>query len=170
MRAQYALGLVYANGDGVKKNNEEAARWYRLAADQGNMRAHRAALGVPIVGDGKYGGRHAFLTGGVSRKLHLHARALAIPHPAGGTLDVTAPLEGHMLKTWQMLGFDPEAVTDQPDLGSSADLDLDTGGCTQLGWSSKDFLLVLCHYDEGSKLAYCPRIPCSQIPLCTQSV
>ena len=79
------------------------------------LRVHCAALRVPIVGDGKYGGREAFLTGGVSRKLHLHARALTIPHPAGGTLDVTAPLEGHMLKTWQMLGFDPEAITDQLD-------------------------------------------------------
>jgi 23S rRNA pseudouridine955/2504/2580 synthase len=34
------------------------------------------AIGHPIVGDGKYGGADAFLTGAISRKLHLHARRL----------------------------------------------------------------------------------------------
>lgn len=33
----YELGLKYANGDGVEKNMEEAAKWYRLAADQGHV-------------------------------------------------------------------------------------------------------------------------------------
>jgi hypothetical protein len=34
--AQYDLGVAYANGDGVRQNPMEAARWYRLAAEQGN--------------------------------------------------------------------------------------------------------------------------------------
>ena len=33
--AQYNLGVAYANGDGVLQDDAEAARWYRLAADQG---------------------------------------------------------------------------------------------------------------------------------------
>ncbi|MCH7956082.1 MAG: RluA family pseudouridine synthase [Proteobacteria bacterium] len=78
------------------------------------LRAHCAALGTPILGDGKYGGRKAFLEGGgVSRKLHLHARAIRIPHPAGGVLEVCAPLPGHMAATWNFLGFD-EAAAGEP--------------------------------------------------------
>src|SRR6516165_4658167 len=34
--AQYALGFMYARGQGVPQNNAEAAKWWRLAADQGN--------------------------------------------------------------------------------------------------------------------------------------
>ena len=40
-----------------------------------------AAIGHPIVGDGKYGGQDAFLTGSISRKMHLHARRLIIDAP-----------------------------------------------------------------------------------------
>ena len=32
---QYSLGLMYNNGRGVPRDDAEAARWYRLAADQG---------------------------------------------------------------------------------------------------------------------------------------
>ena len=47
-------------------------------------------------------------TAASSAKLHLHARRLIIPHPAGAAnIDVTAPLPPHMLKTWGMLGLDP---------------------------------------------------------------
>ena len=34
--AQYALGFMYARGQGVPQNYAEAAKWWRLAADQGN--------------------------------------------------------------------------------------------------------------------------------------
>jgi TPR repeat protein len=33
--AQYNLGRMYANGDGVPEDDAEAVRWYRLAAEQG---------------------------------------------------------------------------------------------------------------------------------------
>lgn len=33
--AQYNLGVLYANGRGVKLSHTEAVKWYRLAADQG---------------------------------------------------------------------------------------------------------------------------------------
>jgi 23S rRNA pseudouridine955/2504/2580 synthase len=66
-----------------------------------------AAIGHPIVGDGKYGGQEAFLTGSISRKLHLHARRLRIDHPDGGRIDVTAELPGHFTETMASLGFDP---------------------------------------------------------------
>ena len=31
---QFNLGVTYANGHGVPQDHAEAARWYRLAADQ----------------------------------------------------------------------------------------------------------------------------------------
>jgi 23S rRNA pseudouridine955/2504/2580 synthase len=76
------------------------------------LRAHCAAIGHPIVGDGKYGGTDAHLQGNVSRKLHLHARELTIPHPKGGMITVTAPLSPHMLESWEMFGFDPNYAED----------------------------------------------------------
>lgn len=71
------------------------------------LRAHCLLLGTPILGDGKYGGQEAFLAGqGVSRKLHLHARALRIPHPRGkGILEITAPLPSHMAGSFEFFDF-----------------------------------------------------------------
>jgi 23S rRNA pseudouridine955/2504/2580 synthase len=78
------------------------------------IRVHAAAIGHPLVGDGKYGGKDAFLTGGISRKLHLHSRRLVIALPDGDTLDVTADLPPHMAESWDMLGFDL-ALGEVPD-------------------------------------------------------
>ena len=72
------------------------------------IRVHAAAIGHPIVGDAKYGGKEAFLTGGISRKLHLHARRLVMDAPDGGKIDVTADLPAHINESFTMLGFDPE--------------------------------------------------------------
>ena len=37
--AQYNLGVMYADGDGVPENVTEAVKWYRKAADQGDAEA-----------------------------------------------------------------------------------------------------------------------------------
>jgi 23S rRNA pseudouridine955/2504/2580 synthase len=84
------------------------AAWVELQPLTGRthqLRVHMAAIGHPIVGDGKYGGQLAFLTGSVSRKMHLHARRLVIDHPQGDMLDVTAPLPEHFAATLEQLGF-----------------------------------------------------------------
>lgn len=76
------------------------------------LRVHLAALGTPILGDGKYGGAGARLPVGgqeLPRRLHLHARRLVLPHPSGGSLDVRAPLPAELATTWAWFGFDPEA-------------------------------------------------------------
>jgi 23S rRNA pseudouridine955/2504/2580 synthase len=91
-----------------------AAAWVELEPLTGRthqLRAHMAAIGHPIVGDGKYGGQDAFLTGSVSRKMHLHARRLVIDHPDGDKLDVTAPLPEHFAATMEQMGFD-ESLSD----------------------------------------------------------
>jgi len=38
-KAQYNLGVKYANGQGVKRDHAEAVRWYRKAAEQGLVSA-----------------------------------------------------------------------------------------------------------------------------------
>ena len=70
------------------------------------LRVHMAAIGHPIVGDGKYGGAEAFLSGSISRKMHLHARRLIIDHPDGDQIDVTADLPEHFANSLAQLGFD----------------------------------------------------------------
>jgi 23S rRNA pseudouridine955/2504/2580 synthase len=71
------------------------------------IRVHLASRGAPIVGDFKYGGVAVRARGEIADKLHLHAHSIDIAHPDGGRLCVTAPLSPHMLKTWELLGFDP---------------------------------------------------------------
>ena len=55
---------------------------------------------------------------GVERKLHLLARRLVLPHPRGGTIDVTAPLPPHMHASWELFGFDArqfDPIEDAPE-------------------------------------------------------
>jgi 23S rRNA pseudouridine955/2504/2580 synthase len=78
------------------------------------LRVHMAAIGHPIVGDGKYGGPEAFLTGGISRKMHLHSRRIAVDHPDGGKIDVEAELPTHFAESLAGLGFDQMAGNMMP--------------------------------------------------------
>ncbi len=85
------------------------AAWVELQPFTGRthqLRVHMAAIGHPIVGDGKYGGAASFLTGGISRKMHLHARRIKVDHPDGGAIDVTADLPTHFAESLKQLGFD----------------------------------------------------------------
>jgi len=88
-----------------------SAAWVELQPLTGRthqLRVHMAAIGHPIVGDGKYGGQAAFLTGTISRKMHLHARRLIIEHPDGSPLDITAELPEHFANSMAQLGFHEE--------------------------------------------------------------
>ena len=71
------------------------------------LRVHCVLLGTPILGDGKYGGKDALIEGtGISRKLHLHARAVRIPHPrTGKILEISAPLPPHIKASFDFFGF-----------------------------------------------------------------
>lgn len=96
----------------VIENAARRAAWLALHPHTGRthqLRVHCAAIGTPILGDGKYGGADSRLDGVPgSDKLHLHARAITFPHPAGGDLTITASLPAVMKKTWDFLGFDPD--------------------------------------------------------------
>ena len=71
------------------------------------LRAHLAHVGHPIVGDPKYFSKENWqLPGGMQNRLHLLARRIVVPHPRGGTIDVTAPLPPHMQQSWNLIGLD----------------------------------------------------------------
>jgi 23S rRNA pseudouridine955/2504/2580 synthase len=78
------------------------------------LRAHAEAIGHPVIGDAKYGARPGTAKNDplraipepIEQKLQLLARHLVLPHPRGGTLDVTAPLPPHMQHAFDMFGFD----------------------------------------------------------------
>ncbi len=87
--------------------------WLELSPITGRthqLRVHCVALGTPILGDLKYhepdqNGARSAIIDGLSNKLHLHARALDLPHPAGGRLVVEAELPPHMRATFKTMGF-----------------------------------------------------------------
>lgn len=82
------------------------------------LRVHAAAIGAPIVGDGKYGGEAARIEG-LSPKLHLFCRSMTFRHPGSGkTMTFTAPLTGHMRETWRFFSFDQNAQTEWPEIDS----------------------------------------------------
>jgi 23S rRNA pseudouridine955/2504/2580 synthase len=87
--------------------------WLELQPRTGRthqLRVHCVAIGAPILGDLKYArpdqnGAFAGTVEGLADDLHLHARALALPHPDGGALLVEADLPPHMAETFRTLGF-----------------------------------------------------------------
>ena len=92
------------------------------------LRAHCEAIGHPIVGDPKYNRKASAdparndplraVPPGMEPKLHLLARRLVLPHPRGGTIDVTAPLPEHMKKSFDMFGFEEpsrDPIENAPD-------------------------------------------------------
>jgi 23S rRNA pseudouridine955/2504/2580 synthase len=88
----------------------QALAWVSLKPVTGRthqLRAHMAHIGHPIVGDPKYFSKENWeLPGGMQNKLHLLARRIAVRHPRGGVIDVTAPLPPHMQQSWNLLGLD----------------------------------------------------------------
>ena len=119
------------HGERVRPDSDEgrhAVTYYRVVDSAGDrvswlalmpvtgrthqLRAHCAAIGTPILGDAKYGEALAHRAGVPgARRLHLHARSIAMPHPLGSSTQVTAPLPPHMRRTWEFFGF-PEDIED----------------------------------------------------------
>jgi len=78
------------------------------------LRVHAmAGLGMPLLGDGKYGANEAFPEGlPVEQFLYLHARRIVIPHPNGKIIDFTAPVPDHFMRLMQVFGFEDHKNND----------------------------------------------------------
>ena len=84
------------------------AAFLELSPETGRMhqlRAHLAAIGRPIAGDGKYGGLYN-LGGTEIPRLLLHAAALDVPYPGGGRQRFTAPPPADFEKIIRSLGLE----------------------------------------------------------------
>jgi 23S rRNA pseudouridine955/2504/2580 synthase len=94
-------------------NAAQKLAWLELQPLTGRthqLRVHCVAIGAPILGDVKYAepdqnDAGSALVAGLSDQLHLHARTLRLPHPAGGTVMAEADLPPHMRETFHTLGF-----------------------------------------------------------------
>lgn len=83
--------------------NPETGRMHQL-------RAHLAALGRPIAGDGKYGGLFRIGEAEIPGVM-LHASALELPHPAGGRRRFTAPSPDAFIRVSRSLGLEAAPPT-----------------------------------------------------------
>ena len=50
--AQYTLGVMYDEGEGVKEDDKEAVKWFRLSAEQGDVKAQFDLADMYRTGDG----------------------------------------------------------------------------------------------------------------------
>ena len=94
----------------------QKAAWLALSPLTGRthqLRAHLLAIGHPILGDGKYATPASKAFSG-PLKLQLHARRLVMPHPAGGAIDVEAPMSAEMRAGFVRFGFDEAAAPADP--------------------------------------------------------
>lgn len=92
----------------------QSAAWIALRPVTGRthqLRFHMAELGHAIAGDPKYKSDRQ-PPNGLDRALLLHARAIRLPHPSGGELNVTAKLPKHMKAAFDLLGFDEADARD----------------------------------------------------------
>ena len=97
------------------------ASWLSLKPVTGRthqLRAHLAHIGHAILGDPKYAEPREELSEEFPKKLMLFARRITVPHPRGGTLDVTAPLPEHFKEAFSIFGFnasDPDPILEAPE-------------------------------------------------------
>ncbi|MCF6326934.1 MAG: RluA family pseudouridine synthase [Devosiaceae bacterium] len=108
----------------VTDNAGQKFSWVTLKPVTGRthqLRVHMMNLGTPILDDPRYCDMENWNwqpPEGLGSGLHLHARRLAIPLRDGSQLDISAPLPPHMIKSFDMLGFDAkryDAKNDDPE-------------------------------------------------------
>ena len=91
-------------------NAKRRAAWLELKPYTGRthqLRVHCAeGLGTPDPRRRQVWRRRRRIWTGCPNQLHLHARALRLPHPEGGMLEAAAPLPPHMKETFDFFGFE----------------------------------------------------------------
>ena len=101
----------YARTDFITiKSSGGVVAWLALRPLTGRthqIRVHCAAIGNPILGDGKYGGKQALLsTDIVGHRLHLHSHSIALVQPNGEKIRIEAPVPKHLSDSMDFFGFD----------------------------------------------------------------
>lgn len=104
---------VYQNMERALQQVAFVAMW-PITGRTHQLRVHMAYVGTPLLGDRLYGKPlpEGLPAEELGAGLHLHARRLIIPHPRRGMIDVSAPLDVEMRKTWKWFGFDAKADAD----------------------------------------------------------
>lgn len=69
------------------------------------LRVRLAHITCPILGDGKYGGKKAFIDG-VANQIHLHSHSLSLKLPNNKEITITAPVPKQIEKSIEVLSFD----------------------------------------------------------------
>jgi 23S rRNA pseudouridine955/2504/2580 synthase len=85
----------------------QSVSWVALRPVTGRthqLRFHMAEFGYAIAGDPKYKCDRP-TPNDLDKQLLLHARAIRLPHPSGGVLNVQAPLSPHMREAFDLVGF-----------------------------------------------------------------
>lgn len=83
--------------------------WLELIPETGRthqLRIHCFELGIPILGDDKYGEKNTPDFMEKKPKLHLHARSIELTYPNSQKKTFVAPLSPVMKKTWDYFGFE----------------------------------------------------------------
>lgn len=99
------------------EDGDKAITYYKVLENMGNkislvelhpitgrthqLRVHMAHIGNPILGDGKYGGKLAFIDG-LNKKMHLHARQVKLPSYKEPFI---ANIQHNMAQTFDNLGI-----------------------------------------------------------------
>ncbi len=81
--AQYALGLMYAEGDGVPEDDQQAVRWLGIAAEAGHPEAQFILGAMYILGEGipqDYVQAHRWLSIGAANTTRRETRDRAISY------------------------------------------------------------------------------------------
>ncbi|QKX03335.1 RluA family pseudouridine synthase [Wolbachia endosymbiont of Litomosoides sigmodontis] len=97
----------------IKKSDSSAKRWNEtrsvaylklqpITGRTHQLRAHLAYINCPVLGDGKYGGKKAFVDG-IASKIHLHSYSLSLKLPNGKKITITAPPPEHIIKSIETL-------------------------------------------------------------------
>ncbi len=68
------------------------------------LRVHLAHINCPILGDGKYGGKKAFI-GGIMNRIHLHAYSLSLKLANNREITLTAPIAKHIEHSIKILSL-----------------------------------------------------------------
>ncbi len=87
------------------KHNVAYLKLHPITGRTHQLRAHLAHINCPILGDGKYGGKKAFIDG-VANKIHLHSHSLSLKLPNNKEITITAPITKHIEKSIEALFFD----------------------------------------------------------------